>query len=64
MAKLSLYTRKDRIKGLRVLLDDVINKRNLLNKQINKETSTMYRRRLSPAVRDILNDYPIIYKRR
>lgn len=64
MAKLSLYTRKDRIKGLRVLLYDAINKRNSLNKQINKETSTMYRRRLSPGVRDILSDYPIIYKRR
>ena len=66
MAKTTLYTRLNRYKGLRVLLDEAlakehkrINDRNKINHPINTEKS-----RLSSVVREILEENPIKYLRR
>lgn len=66
MAKMTLYTKLNRYKGLRVLLDEAITKqnqrfidRNKTNYPIKTEKST-----LSPAVREILEENPIKYLRR
>lgn len=66
MAKMTLYTKLNRYKGLRVLLDEAIAKqnqrfidRNKINHPIITEKS-----RLSPAVREILEKNPIKYLRR
>jgi len=66
MAKMTLYTRLNRYKGLKVLLDETLAKehkrisdRNKINHPINTEKS-----RLSPVVREILEENPIKYLRR
>lgn len=66
MAKMSLYTRLNRYKGLRVLLDEALAKRNVMLNNENKVNHPIYtdKSRLSPAVREMLKDYPIKYLRR
>lgn len=66
MAKRALYTAKGRAMGLRELLDIAINKRSKLHRMEVQESQCIVTRKskLSPAVRDILAENPIVYCRR
>lgn len=66
MAKRALWTVKGRAMGLRELLDRAIERKNREYKTRSKESVVILteKSKLSPAVQSILEEQPIVYKRR